>query len=117
MAIAQMVPPIAKGYAYRTRLHVTGGEPPFPAGCVLRAEVRAFVGSPQLAGVLSTADGTIVRVDDETVELVIAGSITAAVGSNAHFDIARIDVSPDQWIGVQVQIPVVTPVTVAGPDA
>lgn len=117
MPITQTVVPIAKGYAYRTRLRVTGGEPVFPAGCELRAEVRPYVGSAKLAGTLSTVDGTITRVDDEMVELRLSGTITGALGSVAHLDIARVDVSPDEWIGVQVQIPVVIPITVPGADA
>lgn len=113
------VPPIAAGYAYAIQVRVTGaGEPLFPLGSALRADVRAYVGAREPAGTLTSEDGTLVRVDDDTVELRLSGEVTGRIGnSSAVLDLVRTDVSPDQWVGVQVQLPVVEPVTQPGDDA
>jgi hypothetical protein len=109
----QSVLPIAAGYVYKTRLQVTGEEPVFPVGCQLRAQVRPFVAAAHLAGTLTTENGGITRVDDSTVDLVLSEAITANIGkSKAVLDIVRVDVEPDEWLAVQVTLPVITPITV-----
>jgi hypothetical protein len=112
MATTQPVLPVAKGYAYAVRVRVTGGDPAFPLGCVLRADVRAYVGATEVAGSLSTADDTLVRIDDMTVDLHLPPALTAAIDNNsAVLDFARLDVTPVVWIGVQIKLPVIEPVT------
>lgn len=108
----QSVAPIAKGYAYAIRVRVTGDEPVFPVGCSVRTELRDYAGANALAAALSTVDGSIVRIDDDTVELRIPGEGTAKIGnSTATFDLVRSDLQPEVWLGVQVTLPVMTPVT------
>ncbi|WP_203310511.1 hypothetical protein [Sphingomonas beigongshangi] len=108
----QSVPPIAAGYAYRVRLQVTGEDPVFPVGCRLRAQVRPFVGSTHVAGTLTTENGGITRIDDQTVELELPEALTANIDNDAAWlDLARADLDPDEWIPVQIKLPVITPVT------
>lgn len=108
----QGVEPIAKGYAYAIRLHVTDDEPVFPVGSSVRAELRDYAGANALAGALSTSDGSIVRIDDDTIELRISGDTTGRLSNSvAVFDLVRADLQPEVWIGVKVTLPVATPVT------
>ncbi|MGR6327710.1 hypothetical protein ACU5AX_01455 [Sphingomonas sp. XXL09] len=108
----QSVPPIAAGYSYRVRLQVTGEEPVFPLGCRLRAQVRPYVGSPDVAGTLTTENGGITRIDDSTVELDLPEGLTSNIGNDAAWlDLARADLDPDEWIPVQIKLPVLVPVT------
>jgi len=118
MATTQQVPPIARGYPYRQRVIVTGpGAILFPAGCQLRADVRSTATSALPAGTLTTTDGSIVRVDDATVDIYLSGAITAGLaGAAAHIDFVRTDVSPDEWLDVRLQMPVVVPITAPGSD-
>ena len=112
----QSVPPIARGFFFALRVNVTGGDPAFPAGCQIKADVRDYAGAPVLAGTLTTGDGTILRIDDNTVEMHMTHAITAALGNtSATVDFVRTDLTPDAWIGVQIVLPVVKPVTL--PDA
>jgi hypothetical protein len=115
----QTVRPIAPGYAYSLRVRVTGEDGPvFPAGCALRADLRDSPGAPRAAASLGTADGSIVRVDDDTVQIDIEGEGTAGLtDKTAALDLVRTDTDPDQWLGVQVILPVVRPVTLPEPEA
>jgi hypothetical protein len=113
----QTVAAIARGYPYKMRLWVSPvseGEPrPFPEGCSLLADVAVFLGGPAVAS-LSTESGTIVRIDDDTIELTIPGAATALLtNTSAQLDLVRTDPTPDEWLGLQVSLPVVQPVTAA----
>lgn len=117
MDIEQEVAPVAQGYAYAFRLKVTGGDPAFPVGATFRADVRAWPGAP-LAGALTTEAGSLVRIDGDTIEVQLASAVTAAIFNTvAHLDFVRTDLSPDVWMGVQVRLPVVVPITQPGADA
>jgi hypothetical protein len=108
----QSVSPIAAGYVYKVRLQVTGEEPLFPAGCRLRAQVRPFEAAELVAGILTTENGGIVRVDDMTIDLVMPAELTDAINNDrACLDLARVDVEPDEWLGLALQLPVVEPIT------
>jgi hypothetical protein len=118
----QFVPPVGAGFQYRLRLKATplvdGDAPAFPVGCQLRAEVRAFAAADDLAGALTTQDGTIVRIDDDTIELDFPRSVTGEIdNSTLTFDLVRTDPSPDEWMGIQVRLPVIQPITRPGADA
>jgi hypothetical protein len=79
----------------------------------LLADVAVFLGGPAVAS-LSTEAGTIVRIDDDTIEVTIPGAATALLtNTSAQLDIVRTDPSPDEWLGLQVSLPVVQPVTAA----
>lgn len=112
----QLIDPIARGFHYAFQVRVTDVEPAFPLGCELKAEVRTHLKAATVAGTLTTAAGTLIRLDDDTVELRMTGSITARLdNSSAVLDLVRTDLTPDAWLGVQVVLPVVQPVT--APDA
>jgi hypothetical protein len=118
VATIQFVPPVGAGFHYRIRLRATGDAPAFPVGCELRAEVRAFSKAAELAGTLTTQAGTILRIDDDTIELNFPGTVTGAIGnSTLTFDLVRTDPSPDIWMGIAVRLPVSQPVTRPGADA
>ena len=113
----QTVAAIARGYPYKIRLWVRpdgdGEAQPFPEGCTLLADVAVFLGGPAVAS-LSTEDGTIVRIDDDTVEVSIPGAATALqTHPRAPMALVRPDPSPADWLGLQVSLPVVQPVTAA----
>lgn len=108
----QSVSPIAAGYVYKVRLRVNGEEPLFPAGCRLRAQVRPFEGAQAIAGTLTTENGGITLVDDRTIDLVMPAALTGRIdNSRACFDLVRVDVDPEEWLGVALRLPVVVPIT------
>jgi hypothetical protein len=112
--IVQPTPPIARGYPYPFRWHspVSEGEPaPFPAGCTLLADVALHAGGVAVA-TLSTEAGSIVRIDDTTIELRLSPADTAGLTvKTALIDLVRTDPSPDTWMGLKVQLPVEQPIT------
>lgn len=111
----QPVPPIARGYPYTVRVicPAEGDVVPFPIGCNLLADVALYVGAPGRVATLDTARGSIERINDTTVLLRLSGDDTAMLtNTSAVIDIVRTDPSPDEWLGVRVQLPVVAPVTV-----
>jgi hypothetical protein len=115
----QNIAAIARGYPYKARLWVRpdadGETQPFPEGCTLLADIALFVGGPAVA-TLSTEDGTITRIDDDTVEVSIPGAATALLtNTTAQLDLVRTDPSPDEWLGLRVQLPVEQPITAARP--
>lgn len=110
---------VARGYPYKARLWVRpdadGETQPFPEGCTLLADIALFVGGPAVA-TLSTEEGTITRIDDDTVEVSIPGAATALLtNTTAQLDLVRTDPSPDEWLGLRVQLPVEQPITAARP--
>ncbi len=92
MATTQAVLPVTKGYAYALRVRVTGDAPAFPVKCVLRADVRAYVGATEVAESLSTADDTLVWVDGRTVDLHLSPAFTAPNDDSSS--ISRMIASP-----------------------
>jgi hypothetical protein len=117
MATVQYVPPIARGYHYPVDVGLDAAL--FPEGCKLRAEIRNFVGAGGMpAGTLTTEDGGITRLDDQTIRLDIKGEMTGRLtNSTAVLDVVRTDLSPDEWLPFQITLPVVKPVTAPGADA
>lgn len=109
------VPPIARGYPYDLILTVdalNASDPPaFPAGCALMADLAEYPGGPAL-GTVKTSDGSIERLADNQIAVHIPPAITAAISTTSTvFDLVRIDVSPDRWLGVRVQLAVEPAVT------
>lgn len=114
--IVQPIPPIARGYSYSFRWHSPVGEGeavPFPAGCTLLADVALQAGGAALA-TLTSETGSIVWIDPTTVELRLSADDTAKLSlKTALIDLVRSDPSPDQWLGLKVQLPVEQPITAA----
>lgn len=110
--------PIARGYPETVKVTVTdfGGGAPFPEGCALEVQFREYVGAPTVLATCSTLNGKLTRVDDDTVLLKLDRDDTAAMEGQVVADIVRTDLTPDEYLGVQMFIPVVKPatVTVAG---
>jgi len=116
MVSSQIIHPVVLGYAYPLRVRISGGAAPaFPLGCQLQADVRSSLLTVGIAGTLSTADGSIIRVDDDTIDLHMTAATTAAIESDfAVLDFARTDLSPPEWVGVQIELPVIVPATMVG---
>lgn len=104
---------IVAGYEWRQRLRVRSSEPAFPSGVTLVGHVRSPLESATPLATLTTADGTITRVDNETVQLVIAGatSVSWTAYEAVLLDLVRTDTDPDQHLGFRLTIPVEMPVT------
>lgn len=111
----QPVPPIGRGYPYSFRLACPAESDvvPFPAGCTLLADVALYAGAPAVAS-LSSEGGSIERIDDTTVLLRLSGADTDLLtNTTVVLDLVRTDPSPDEWLGIKVQLPVERPVTAA----
>ncbi len=112
VTMTQEMPPVARGYVYPFRMSVPDGEAPFPEGVRLRAEVRDFAGADHVLGVLTTENGGLARVDDRTVDVVVAASITGLLTNTVMaIDFARVDVVPVRFLAIGVSLTVIEPVT------
>lgn len=98
------------GYQWSQRFEVTraDGTPIFTSSTTWTAPVRADPNQPVLT-TLTSANGQILRVDDDTIDIVISGTLSASWGdySTIYLDLIRTDTDPDQHIGVRISIPVV----------
>lgn len=88
----------------------------FPPGCQLRASVRALartIPNPPVLTTLTTAAGTIVVQDPQTIVVSIPVSVSREWTALTHvmFDVIRTDVVPDQHLGYRVEIPIVRSLT------
>lgn len=105
--------PIVPGYAWRLRVAFTGAATPqFPSGVAVRSQVRTRTQDATVLATLTTTDDSITRIDDDTIELVIAGATsTAWTQGHVVLDFARTDGAEPQFYGVRLRVPVITPVT------
>lgn len=104
--------PIIAGYEWRQRVRAIASPPLFPVGCTLTGQVRASASSAELLATVSTATGTITRVDDDTVELRLPAADSAAWRlREVVCDLVRTDTTPDLHCGFRLRIRVVQPVT------
>jgi hypothetical protein len=102
---------LVAGYEWSQEFELAPAAVYFPVGCALRAQVRESVGGTLLA-TLSSVSGTLVRVSDTMVRVIIpAGALADRRLSMVVFDLARTDVAPDRHYGFIVTVPVVQPVT------
>ena len=103
-------PAIMIGYAYRLRLEAEGLL--FPEGAVFVGHVRATPGATEVLATLSSADGGLMRVSDQALDLQIAAADTGRmVAGSVVIDVVRTDVNPDLHLGFALEIPVLLPVT------
>lgn len=111
--------PIARGYSHAIRVTVAtdGDDAVFPAGCRLMAQFREFAGAPAVQATLSTDNGKIVRIDDDTIRLDLSAADTADMQGQTVTDLVRTDLSPDAWLGIQLRFEVAQPATMTGGDA
>ena len=111
--------PIARGYSYSAKVTVTteDDEAIFPAGCRLAAQFRDYAGAGTVQASATTENGKLSRIDDDTVLIQLDAADMAAMDGSVVFDLVRTDLSPDQWLGVQVCLPVAAVATQTGGDA
>jgi len=114
--MSQLVPgpAIIRGLYYPPlKITVTGSDSViFPAGCGLRAQIRSDLASPEILAELTTENGGITRVSDDTIQIEIMPETTGkARAGSVVLDFVRTDTNPDLYLYVQMTIPVVQPVT------
>ena len=103
-------PVILIGYEYRLQLQAEADL--FPEGASFVGQVRNAVTATTMVAELSTAAGSVLRVDGRTLEIVLAPEVTASLAPGGIvLDLARTDLTPDRHLGFVLEIPVVLPVT------
>ena len=105
--------PIVAGYVWRIDVRVTSGVTPvFPLGVVLVSQLRRVVTDTAAIGTLRTADGTITRLDNDTIELKVPADMSAGWPTGSvTLDCVRTDGAEPQYLGFRLRVPVVQPVT------
>jgi hypothetical protein len=104
-------PAIIRGYRWAPQLKVRSTVAVFPDGVALLAQVRATVDGNVLT-TLTTGVGSLVRVDDTTLTVIIDGATSVDWDvTSVVFDVVRTDTTPDTHLGFTVTVPVVQPVT------
>ena len=103
-------PVILIGYEYRLQLQAEADL--FPEGASFVGQVRNAVTATTMVAELSTAAGSVLRVDVRTLEIVLAPEVTASLAPGGIvLDLVRTDLTPDRHLGFVLEIPVVLPVT------
>jgi hypothetical protein len=103
-------PVILIGYEYRLQLQAEADL--FPEGASFVGQVRNAVTATSMVAELSTAAGSILRLDGRTLEIVLAPEVTASLAPGGIvLDLVRTDLTPDRHLGFVLEIPVVLPVT------
>ena len=103
-------PVILIGYEYRLQLQAEADL--FPEGASFVGQVRNAVTATTMVAELSTAAGSVLRVDVRTLEIVLAPEVTASLSPGGIvLDLVRTDLTPDRHLGFVLEIPVVLPVS------
>ena len=103
-------PAILIGYEYRLQLAAEGVV--FPEEARFAGQVRANLNDETVLATLSSESGTILRRSDNTMELIIPETVTAALApGSVVLDLVRTDLVPPQHLNVFLEIPVLRPVT------
>lgn len=111
MSTAQ-VRKIVAGYEYRLRVQMPSGTAWFPGGSTWRSQVRLFRGAPEALAELTTENGGLEIESDNEIDIVLSPSVTQYMtGDRVVLDWARTDVSPAQYFGYVLTLPVMQPVT------
>ncbi len=102
--------PIVAGYPFSMRLNATVGI--FTAGSTYTAMVRD-VETDTLLATLTTANGKLVRVDDNNLDVLLAQADSSSWLNYASvvLDIVRTDTNPDQYLGIKITLMVEYPAT------
>lgn len=100
---------LVAGYEWRQRF--VSPVALFPASASFTAHVRRTIADADPLATLTTGNGGLVRVDDTTLEVVIAGSAsTTWPAGSVVFDVVRTD-GTQQHLGFRVTVPVAAAVT------
>ena len=103
-------PVILIGYEYRLQLEAEANL--FPNGASFAGQVRSAITAATVVAELSSAAGSVLRVDDRTLEIVLAPAVTAGLAPGGIvLDLVRTDLEPDRHLGFVLEIPVALPVT------
>lgn len=103
-------PVILIGYEYRLQLQAEADL--FPDGASFAGQVRSAISAATVVAELSSAAGSVLRVDVRTLEIVLAPEVTAnLVPGMVVLDLVRTDLSPDRHLGFVLEVPVALPVT------
>ncbi len=103
-------PVILIGYEYRLQLQADADL--FPEGASFVGQVRSAITAATTLAELSTAAGSILRMDGRTLEIVLTPDVTASLSPGGILlDLVRTDLTPDRHLGFVLEIPVVLPVT------
>ena len=103
-------PVILIGYEYRLQLEAEAVL--FPEGADFAGQLRATIMSASVLAELTSSGGSILRLDDRTLEIVLAPEVTASLAPGGIvLDLVRTDLTPDRHLGFVLEIPVVVPVT------
>ena len=103
-------PAILVGYQYHLRLEAEA--PLFPIEALFTGHMRAKPSDAQILAVISSADGSVVRVSDYAIDLTLSPAQTAGLTpGRVMLDLVRIDLDPDLHLGFSLELPVLLPVT------
>jgi c-di-GMP-related signal transduction protein len=103
-------PVILIGYEYRLQLEAEADL--FPEDASFAGQVRSVITAATVVAELSTAAGSVLRVDNHTLEIVLAPAVTANLAPGmVVLDLVRTDLTPDRHLGFVLEVPVALPVT------
>ena len=103
-------PVILIGYEYRLQLQAEAVL--FPDGAQFVGQLRASITAASVLAELSSSTGSILRLDDRTIEIILAPALTAGLSPGGIvLDLVRTDLTPDRHLGFLLEIPVALPVT------
>ena len=110
----QAVPPVPIGYPWSMRIQLVSSNPDpiFPVGVEITGHIRKEVDDDTILATLTTADGSVVRVDDNTIELSLTADASAAWEPCQWVcDLVRTDTDPDEFLGITINHTAILPVT------
>ena len=103
-------PVILIGYEYRLQLQAEADL--FPEGASFAGQVRSAISASTIVAELSSAAGSVLRVDGRTLEIVLPPDVTASLAPGGIvLDLVCTDLTPDRHLGFVLEIPVALPVT------
>ena len=103
-------PVILIGYEYRLQLEAEADL--FPEGAVFAGQLRSTIAATSVLAVLSTAAGSILRLNERTLEIILTPGATSSLApGGVVLDLVRTDLTPDRHLGFLLEIPVALPVT------
>lgn len=110
MAVSvQEGPLVAQGYPYTLRIEAD--LPLFSAAHAYKVQARAKPSASAVLAEITSASG-VVFVSENAIELTFPGTATASFPlGEVWFDMIRTDVTPNLFMGFQVAVAVIQPVT------